>query len=96
MVEAWCFDGLFWALKILHFFEIYFLPLGGLGFAALVCGGEFAEAGDGGGDDFEGFVDLFGGGETGEGEADAGASACGCEAHGGEDVGGFGCAGLAG
>ena len=54
------------------------------------------EAGYSGGDNFEGFVNLFGGGEAGEGEADAGASARGCEAHGGEDVGGFGCAGLAG
>ena len=62
----------------------------------LVGGGEFAEAGYGGGDDFEGFVDFFLGGEAGEGEADAGAGAGGGEAHGGEDVGGFGGAGLTG
>jgi hypothetical protein len=118
MVDLWCFDGRFWASKIFHFFEIYFLgrrercpfgqmrgsftafqddnfpddlrfsrrPLDGLGFSALIGGGEFAEAGYGGGDDFEGFVDLFGGGEAGEGEADAGSGAGGCEAHCGEHV----------
>jgi hypothetical protein len=62
----------------------------------MVGGGEFAEAGYGGGDDFEGFVDFFLGGEAGEGEADAGAGSGGRKAHRGEDVGGFGCAGLAG
>ena len=70
--------------------------LGGLGLFALIGGGQFAEAGYGGGDDLESFVDLFLGGEAGEGEADAGAGASGWQAHGGEDVGGFGCAGLAG
>jgi hypothetical protein len=62
----------------------------------VVGGGEFAEAGYGGRDDFEGFVDLFGGGEAGEGEADAGSGSGGGETHGGEDVRGFGGAGLAG
>jgi hypothetical protein len=61
-----------------------------------VGGGEFAEAGYGGGNDFEGFVDLFFGGEAGEGEADAGSGAGGWKAHGGEDMGWFCCAGLAG
>ena len=60
-----------------------------------IGGGEFAEAGYGGGDDFEGFVDLFLGGEAGEGEADAGSGAGGGKAHCSEDVGGFGCTGLA-
>ena len=62
----------------------------------MIGGGEFAEAGYGGGNDFEGFVDLFFGGEAGEGEADAGSGAGGWKAHGGEDVGWFGGAGLAG
>jgi hypothetical protein len=57
---------------------------------------EVAEASYGGGDQGEGVVDLFGGGEAGEGEADAGPGAGGGETHGGEDVGGFGGAGLAG
>jgi hypothetical protein len=70
--------------------------LDGLGLSALVGGGEFAEAGHCGGDDFEGFVDFFLGGQAGEGEADAGAGARGRKAHGGEDVRGFGGAGLTG
>jgi hypothetical protein len=84
--------------KIFLVFEVYFSwgPLDGLGFSALIGWGEFAEAGYGGGNDFEGFVDFLLGGEAGEGEADAGAGAGGGQAHGGEDVGGFGCAGLAG
>ena len=61
-----------------------------------IGGGEFAEAGHRGGDDFESFVDFFLGGQAGEGEADAGAGAGGGKAHGGEDVGGFGGSGLAG
>ena len=61
----------------------------------MIGGGEFAEAGYGGGNDFEGFVDLFFGGEAGEGEADAGSGAGGGKAHCSEDVGGFGCTGLA-
>jgi len=60
--------------------------LDGLGLSALVGGGEFAEAGNGGGYDIEGFVDLFCGGEAGEGEADAGSGAGGGKAHCGEDV----------
>ena len=60
------------------------------------CWAQVAEAGYGGGNEGEGAVDLFGGGEAGEGEADAGAGAGGGEAHGGEDVGGLGGAGLAG
>ena len=55
-----------------------------------------AEAGYGGGDDGEGAVDLFGGGEAGEGEAQAGAGFCGAEAHGEQNVRGLGGAGLAG
>jgi hypothetical protein len=51
--------------------------LDGDGLAATPGGGEFAEAGYCGGDDFEGFVDLFFGGETGEREADAGSGTCG-------------------
>ena len=47
----------------------------------MIGGGEFAEAGYGGGDDLEGFVDLFGGGEAGEREADAGAGAGGRQPH---------------
>ena len=47
----------------------------------MIGGGEFAEAGYGGGNDFEGFVDLFFGGEAGEGEADAGSGAGGGKAH---------------
>jgi hypothetical protein len=70
--------------------------LDGLGFFALIGGGELAKAGYGGGDDLEGLVDLFCGGEAGEGEAYAGSGAGGREAHGGEDVRGFGGAGLAG
>jgi hypothetical protein len=70
--------------------------LDGLGFSAVVGGGEFAEAGYGGGDNFESFIDLFCGGEAREGEADAGPGSGWGEAHGGEDVGGFGGAGLAG
>ena len=61
-----------------------------------IGGGEFAEAGHRGGDDFEGFVDLFLGGQAGEGEADAGSGASWGKAHGGEDVRGFGRAGLTG
>ena len=52
--------------------------------------------GYGGGDEFEGAVYFFLGGELGEGEADAGSGPGGGEAHGGEDVGGFSGAGLAG
>ena len=59
-------------------------------------GGELAEVGYGCGDEFEGVVYFFFGGEFGEGEADAGSGSGGGEAHGGEDVGGFGCAGLTG
>jgi hypothetical protein len=66
------------------------------GFGAVPGWGEFAEAGYGGGDEFEGFVYFFLSGEAGEGEADARSGACGGEAHGGEDMGGFGCAGLTG
>jgi len=84
--------------KIFLVFEVYFSwgPLDGLGYSALIGGGEFAEAGYGGGDDFEGFVDLFLCGEAGEGESDAGSGAGGRETHCGEDVRGFGGAGLAG
>ena len=59
-------------------------------------GGQVAEAGYGGGNEGEGVVDLFLGGEAGEREADAGAGSGRGEAHGGEDVRGFGGAGLAG
>jgi len=61
-----------------------------------VRGGEFAQAGYGGGDDGEGVVYLLGGGEAREGEANAGAGAGRREAHGGEDMGWLGGAGLAG
>ena len=57
---------------------------------------EGAQAGYGGGDDFEGTVDLFGGGEPGEAEAEAGAGFGGCEAHGQEHMGGLCGTGLAG
>ena len=70
--------------------------LDGYGFGAVPGRGEFAEAGYGGGDNFESFIDLVCGGEAREGEADAGAGSGRGEAHGGEDVGGFGGAGLAG
>ena len=88
----------FWAPKTFHFFQIYFWGRGldGLGFSAAVGGGELAEAGYGGGDGFEGFVNLFFGGETGEREADAGPGASRGKAHRREDVGGFCGAGLAG
>jgi len=56
----------------------------------MVTGGEFAEAGYGGRDNLEGFVDLFFRGEAGEREANAGSGTGGSQAHGGEDVGGFG------
>src|SRR5580698_8433115 len=65
-------------------------------FALAVGGAEVAEAGYGSGDEGEGEVDFCFGGEFGEGEADAGAGAGVGEAHGLEDVGGLGCAGLAG
>ena len=52
--------------------------------------------GYGRGDEFEGVVYFFFGGEFGEGEADAGSGSGGGEAHSGEDVGGFGGPGLAG
>jgi len=59
-------------------------------------GGELAEVGYGCGDEFEGVVYFFFGGEFGEGEADAGSGSGGGEAHRGEDVGGFGGSRLAG
>ena len=52
--------------------------------------------GHGDGDEFEGVVYFFFGGEFGEREADTGSGSGGGEAHGREDVGRFGCAGLAG
>jgi hypothetical protein len=104
VVNSWLDDGKnvvvggrFSAAENFPRFEIYFWRCSDrLGFSAPIGGGELAEAGYGGGDDLEGFVDLFCGGEAGEGEADAGAGSGWGEAHGGEDVGGFGSAGLAG
>ena len=103
MVKLWCFDGGMWCFRWWFFwvaenatFLDFFLGLDGLGFGATPRGGEFAQAGYGGRDDFEGFVYFFLSGQAGEGEANAGSGAGGCEAHGGEDVGGFGCAGLTG
>jgi hypothetical protein len=51
-----------------------------------VGGAEVAEAGYGGGDESEGFVDFGFSGETREREADACTGTSGAEAHGGEDV----------
>lgn len=62
----------------------------------MVSGREFAETGYGGWDELEGFIDLFFGGEAGERETNACAGAGGWKTHCGEDVGGFGCAGLTG
>ena len=62
----------------------------------VVGGGEFAELGYGGGDDFEGGGDFGFGGVAAEAEADTGACVeCG-ETDGGEDMGGFDGSGGAG
>ena len=63
-------------------------------FCNLLPGGK--EAGYGLWDQGEDGVDFGFGGEAGEGDADAGPGAGFREAHGGEDVGGFGGSGLAG
>jgi len=54
-----------------------------------VSGGEFAEVGDGGGDDFEGGGDFGFGGVAAEAETNAGAGFGGGEADGGENVRGL-------
>src|SRR5271155_6229815 len=59
-------------------------------------GGEVAETGYSGRDEGEGLVYFFFRREPGEGEADAGAGSGWGGGHGGEDVRGFGGAGLAG
>jgi hypothetical protein len=70
VVKLWCFDGGTWCFgwwffgvaEKCHFFRFIFLGLDGLGFGATPRGGEFAQAGYGGGDDFESFVYFFLGG----------------------------------
>ena len=62
----------------------------------MVGGGEFAEVGYGGGDEFEGGGDFGFGGVAAEAEADASAGVGGGKADGGKDMRGFDGAGGAG